>query len=526
MSNLARPPLSVSPSKRNIILESGNEIPALQAEKLAFPKIVENAANAFGDTADSSITSKRLESIKEHFENLKNTFLSVKQNGSFINYLDKNIPFEEFSTEKENENGEGSMVMKKMNATKEELRKEQVALRRVEDDTMKTRATLTATTKDLFDAFRQTKRKFQETENALGTMLLKKQKLSDSSSKILEKIANSNNNSYSSSSNAETIDGCQTILNEQTETMQKLGEEEVKMQQILSDLEDQLKPLKQEIETLQAIVDGGEKEEQDFKEELKSIRDANKHMESMKLWYENVMGFAQTIQGVTLDIEMAKINEPNSWKQAFGKDQINLKLIDDSVKHTLKLKFEPNTSKLRTCELIPADIPIDDILSASKSLGNETTSQVTKNDSVKMLIREIRMRLQAKRKREQEVVELKQLYPAVRIVFKKDSQGTVNNKNVQNKNGSNNNAVAAQFLNVHVTIASAIVVCIEMDPDYPLPYTRPYVTELVGVMGWKDDEINEITEKVRDAKKKTMKEVVQYVEELANGFRSQEEEEN
>ena len=29
--------------------------------------------------------------------------------------------------------------------------------------------------------------------------------------------------------------------------------------------EDQLKPLKQEIETLQAIVDGGEKEEQDFK---------------------------------------------------------------------------------------------------------------------------------------------------------------------------------------------------------------------------------------------------------------------
>ena len=150
------------------------------------------------------------------------------------------------------------------------------------------------------------------------------------------------------------------------------------MQQILSDLEDQLKPLKQEIETLQAIVDGGEKEEQDFKEELKSIRDANKHMESMKLWYENVMGFAQTIQGVTLDIEMAKINEPNSWKQAFGKDQINLKLIDDSVKHTLKLKFEPNTSKLRTCELIPADIPIDDILSASKSLGNETTSQVTK----------------------------------------------------------------------------------------------------------------------------------------------------
>ena len=84
--------------------------------------------------------------------------------------------------------------------------------------------------------------------------------------------------------------------------------------------------------------------------------------------------------------------------------------------------------------MIPADIPIDDILSASKSLGNETTSQVTKNDSVKMLIREIRMRLQAKRKREQEVVELKQLYPAVRIVFKKDSLGTVNNKNVQNKN--------------------------------------------------------------------------------------------
>ena len=65
-----------------------------------------------------------------------------------------------------------------------------------------------------------------------------------------------------------------------------------------------------------------------------------------------------------------------------------------------------------------------------------------------------------------------------------------------------------------------------MDPDYPLPYTRPYVTELVGVMGWKDDEINEITEKVRDAKKKTMKAVVQYVEELANGFRSQEEEGN
>ena len=104
MSNLARPPLSVSPSKRNIILESGNEIPALQAEKLAFPKIVENAANAFGDTADSSITSKRLESIKEHFENLKTAFLNVNTNNSFISYLGSDAPFAEFSTEKENDN--------------------------------------------------------------------------------------------------------------------------------------------------------------------------------------------------------------------------------------------------------------------------------------------------------------------------------------------------------------------------------------------------------------------------------------
>ena len=107
--------------------------------------------------------------------------------------------------------------------------------------------------------------------------------------------------------NAVTIEGCQTILNVQTQSMQNLGEEEVKLHQILSDLEKKLQPLKQEIETLQAIVDGGEEEEQDFKEELQSIRDANKHMESMKLWYTNVMGFAQTIQGVTLDINMEKI---------------------------------------------------------------------------------------------------------------------------------------------------------------------------------------------------------------------------
>eukprot|EP00943_MAST-04B_sp_MAST-4B-sp1_P007054 g7054.t1 len=528
MSDLAKSPLFTIPSKRNRILASGNEIPVLQADKLAFPKIVENAANAVGDTVDTNLTSKRLESIKEHFENLKTAFLNVNTNNSFISYLGSDAPFAEFSTEKENDNSNvDETTIKKMEETKKALSKEQLILRQVEEETIKARTTLNATTKDLFDAYRLTKRKFQETENILGNMLLKKQKLSTNATKILNKITTNNNyvEVIMADKNAVTIEGCQAILNVQTQSMQNLGEEEVKLHQILSDLEKKLQPLKQEIETLQAIVDGGEEEEQDFKEELQSIRDANKHMESMKLWYTNVMGFAQTIQGVTLDINMEKIHEPDSWKHSFGKDQINLKLIDDTVKHTLKLKFEPNSSKLKNCELIPADIPIDDILSASKSLGNETTSEVTKNDSIKMLIREIRMRLQAKRKREQEVVELKQMYPAVRIVFKKDSsQGGVSKESLQPETSfaSDNNSIttAAQFLNVHVTIASAIVVCMEMDPDYPLPYTRPYVTELVGVMGWKDDDINQITEKVRNAKKKSMKEVVQYVEELANGFKS------
>ena len=61
MSDLAKSPLFTIPSKRNRILASGNEIPVLQADKLAFPKIVENAANAVGDTVDTNLTSKRLE---------------------------------------------------------------------------------------------------------------------------------------------------------------------------------------------------------------------------------------------------------------------------------------------------------------------------------------------------------------------------------------------------------------------------------------------------------------------------------
>ena len=53
------------------------------------------------------------------------------------------------------------------------------------------------------------------------------------------------------------------------------------------------------------------------------------------------MWFAQTIQGVTLDIDMTKV-KADSWKKAFDDNQIKLKLVDDTISHTLKLQFFQN----------------------------------------------------------------------------------------------------------------------------------------------------------------------------------------
>ena len=521
MSSLVSQPNSVTPSGRRLISSSGYEVPSLQEHQLNFPSVVENAATAFGDTADTDTTSKHLDAIKEQFEGLKSLFLRVKSNGAFLKHLEKDSPFE--ALEKENncsQESQNAKNKKMLIQSRNELVKKQAQLRHLADESHRARSKLSCTTSNLADAYRQAKRKFEETEQVLVKFLNKKQKVSTASSNIVTALVEGNKTGASvvEDENAETVDSCQAILTAQTSIMQQFGEEEVTLQQTLQELESKLKPLKQDIETLHAIVEGGEAEEQDYKEELNDIRNVNNHMETMKLWYTNVMGFAQTIQGVTLDIDMTKVNEPDSWKKAFDDNQIKLKLVDDTISHTLKLQFEPKSSRLSTCELIPADIPIDDILSASKSLSINSSSSVTKNDSIKMLIREIRMRLQAKRKRESEIMELKQLYPAVRIVFKKDSYKS--NSNAKNRRTLETKSTsAAQFLNVHVTIPNAIVVCLEVDADYPLPYTRPYITELVGVMGWSDDEIRSITEKVRSAKKKSMKDILVFVENLAKKCR-------
>ena len=63
----------------------------LQEHQLNFPSVVENAATAFGDTADTDTTSKHLEAIKEQFEGLKSLFLRVKSNGAFLKHLEKKI---------------------------------------------------------------------------------------------------------------------------------------------------------------------------------------------------------------------------------------------------------------------------------------------------------------------------------------------------------------------------------------------------------------------------------------------------
>ena len=80
-----------------------------------------------------------------------------------------------------------------------------------------------------------------------------------------------------------------------------------------------------------------------------------------------------------------------------------------------------------------------------------------------------------------EVEALKQHYPAIRTQYK----------------GSKESPMLFHTLIAHVTLREGIVVVLEMDPDYPQPYAKPYLVELVGVMGWSDKEMLEITQEVR-----------------------------
>ena len=268
MSSLVSQENSVTPSGRRIISSSGYEVPSLQEDRLNFPSVIKNAATAFGDTTDPSTTSKYLEVIKEQFEGLKSLYLRVKSNGAFLKHLEKDSPFE--TLEKENKDSEESRNgtnKKIVIQARSELVKKHAQLRQLAEESHRARSKLSSSTSNLLDAYRQTKRKFEETEQVLVNMLNKKQKVSVTSSNIVAEFAEGSKTGalIVKDKNAETVDSCQAILTAQTNVMQEFGEEEITLQQSLQELEGKLKPLKQEIETLHAIVEGGEAEEQIIK---------------------------------------------------------------------------------------------------------------------------------------------------------------------------------------------------------------------------------------------------------------------
>ena len=199
----------------------------------------------------------------------------VKSNGAFLKHLEKDSPFE--ALEKENncsQESQNAKNKKMLIQSRNELVKKQAQLRHLADESHRARSKLSCTTSNLADAYRQAKRKFEETEQVLVNFLNKKQKVSTASSNIVAALVEGNKTGASvvEDENAETVDSCQAILTAQTSIMQQFGEEEVTLQQTLQELESKPKPLKQEIETLHAIVEGGEAEEQDYKDELNEIR--------------------------------------------------------------------------------------------------------------------------------------------------------------------------------------------------------------------------------------------------------------
>ena len=441
----------------------------INEDLLEFPGIVKNAAGVFKGNDDFDDTSAHLECVKATFESLKNSFLEVKAVGGFVSLLEKPNPFA-------NVNKENGGVK----SYEEEVANVQKELLGSQSKTNKEKSTLRGVIQEVQHVYQATKRKFAETEKLLKEVNAKRSRVTANTDVLQEKF---------SDENIKTVDGCKDALETQTKTMKTLGEKEVSMQKQLAQLENEMAPIKAEIETLMALAE----EDKDDDEEIKELAQSIDSLEEMKTWYLQVNGLIQSIEGVMLDVDEEDMLKKDAWKQAFeGGNKIKLRLDDDKDKHILIIMFENGTLKLKNAEIHPADVPVEDILLASKSLSDK--------GDLAMLIREVRVRLRAKRDRMKEVEDLKRSYPAVRLQYK----------------GSKESPMLSHTLKAHVTISAGIVVVLEMDPDYPQPYASPYLVELVGVMGWSDEAMDKMTEEVRGRKLRRVLQIVKLVEELAS----------
>jgi predicted nucleic acid-binding Zn-ribbon protein len=459
----------------------------LLENKLAFPNIVKNAASLFNDTSDEGYTSAHLDYVKATFEGMKNSFLEVRAMASFVTLLGKPNPFA--NLDKENSD---------LQRYESEVFKMQGELEKVQQETDREKVNLRATMKDVREAFVTVKRKFAETEQLLKDVNIKRTKFASSTASLVSSGADQHymGRGDTERTDIKTVDGCKNILTDQTKAMKSLGEEEVSMQEQLVQLEKELAPLKAEMDELKAqLCDGDELEIENSGSsagETAELTESIVNLEKNKEWFRSVMGLIQDINGVKLDIDEADLEKADSWKQALGDHNMKLRLEDDAHMHTLVIGFNLDSSKIQSAEIEPADIPVEDILLGAQSLSE--------TGDIAYLIREVRVRLRAKRERLKEVEALKQHYPAVRTQYK----------------GSKESPMLFHTLIAHVTLREGIVVVLEMDPDYPQPYAKPDLVELVGVMGWSDEEMLEIAQEVRSKSFNTVGKIVDLVQKIAS----------
>mmetsp|Transcript_41964 Transcript_41964/g.69866 ORF Transcript_41964/g.69866 Transcript_41964/m.69866 type:complete len:427 (-) Transcript_41964:86-1366(-) len=290
----------------------------------------------------------------------------------------------------------------------------------------------------------------EEVDTAMKTSKAKMQKLKEQKEQIekdIMEVARSCCISYDSLQ-AEKIALSESVDILKERNALALQEPDLEYKSVLKEEVDRLRELEQQERELEGRTRQARVRMAEAQAQASVLREQSDEMESQGLGANGSKAF-----------EQAKLQETNQWYcnmthlvtalsgVAVGKvDRRSLELVlsqGAEPARTLTLKYKPGTTQLESAELIPNDTPIDDIIEAGQKFGM----------SLNFIITEVKARIPNYQRRKLEFQELMRRYPLTEV------PGGVSVLISLPKRGQ------LPFL-------------FEIDPDYPLPYSRPVLRSL------------------------------------------------
>jgi hypothetical protein len=320
---------------------------------------------------------------------------------------------------------------------------------------------------------------------------------------------------------------CQDVLQEQTNTRQKINAEKQQMQNEIRQAQCEVEALENagsssEIsEELQLEGEvGARTQEQKQRKELQVLNEAEAFYSHMSQTVSATAGYTVdrfTEDGLVLKIRMIDLDQrsvtdrplqkrmkPNDDVDSAEKNEdlednngVSNKVtekalqgvdsttessgagapwIKTSDEYELKISFKPNSSAVAGVELSPSDAaPIGDIVEAAMCRACED-----EGEQLRFLLREVRGRLRNHSVLAQHLLELRNIYHT--------SFGCLNGGD-----GMSGGMTEATF-----ALPVGVTVSVEISPDYPQAYAPVHLTRFDGVDGWSKVELETLRKDLND----------------------------